>query len=174
MDVLQADVELTVCFLSLPSMEESCSLTANREKLPGFFSLSFKGSHYISSCKPLIILRRESRAALLTQTADAVQILYQILPSYDFLWSAVTAAHGKANPFVIKDMQAGISTHTPRHTPAQPPPSSCITQAVSARLMEDLCALQSHPLGYPAAANQHRLTKTDKATLPAFHLLLCV
>lgn len=47
MEVLQADVELTVCFLGLASMEEGCNLTANMEKPSQFLSLRFKGGHYI-------------------------------------------------------------------------------------------------------------------------------
>lgn len=46
-EVLEAAVELTACFLGLPSVEERCNLTANMEKPSQFSSLNFKDSHYI-------------------------------------------------------------------------------------------------------------------------------
>lgn len=47
MEVLQADVELTACFLGLPPVGEGCGWTANVEKPSQFLSLSFKDGHYM-------------------------------------------------------------------------------------------------------------------------------
>lgn len=46
-ELLGADVELTACFLGLPSMEEGYSLTANMEKLSQFKSELQRQSLYL-------------------------------------------------------------------------------------------------------------------------------
>lgn len=79
-----------------------------------------------------------------TQSADAAQIFCQMIPSPAFLW-VLSLLHMESKSFHNK-------THTqpqPRHTPAQPEPSTTFPT----KLLEGFCALWSN-LGLYLSGNQ--------------------